>query len=289
MRSILITGATGNVGAEVLASLSAAGAPVVAGVRSPTQGRSKVAEVTFDFERPETFGLALEGVKKLFLVRPPAMADAARFAPVLAAAKAAGVEHLVFLSLLGAEKNQVVPHRKIEDLILASGIPYTFLRPGFFMQNLSTTHREEIRDRSEIFVPAGKGKTSFIDVRDIAEVAARTLTEEGHAFKAYPLTGAEALGYEEVARLATDVLGRRIVYSNPSMLRFVIEKRRQGLPVPFVLVMAGIYGTCKLGFAGTLAPDTERLLGRPPRSMRQFLEDHRECWIKTPDPFAVRR
>jgi len=287
MGSILVTGATGNVGSEVLKLLVEAGQPVFAAVRQPSEGHHPYAEVAFDFERPETFDLALGGVERLFLVRPPALADADRyFAPVIRAAKEAGVRHIVFLSLLGAEKNTVVPHRKIEDLILAAGIPYTFLRPGFFMQNLSTTHRDEIRDRDEIFVPAGKGKTSFIDVRDIAAVAAKTLTEPGHEFQAYPLTGAEALSYEEVARLFTETLGRRITYRQPSLLRFILTKRKEGLPMPHILVMAGIYGTCKLGLAGTLTPDTERILGRPPRSMRQFIQDFRATWERTPRGFS---
>ncbi|HEY9855421.1 MAG TPA: SDR family oxidoreductase [Stenomitos sp.] len=283
MGSILVTGATGNVGSEVLKRLVAAGAPVFAAVRQPSEEHRPYAEVTFDFERPDTFDLALGGVDRLFLMRPPALADADRtFAPLIRAAQAAKVRHIVFLSLLGAEKNGMLPHRKIEDLIVASGIPYTFLRPGFFMQNLSTTHRAEIRDRDTLFVPAGKGATSFIDARDIAEVAAKTLTEPGHEGQTYALTGAEALGYQEVARLLTEVLGRRITYANPSILRFVLTKRREGLPMPFVLVMAAIYGTCKLGLAGTLTPDVERLLGRPPRPMREFIQDHRAEWERSP-------
>lgn len=285
MGAILVTGATGNVGAEILRLLVEQGEPVFAGVRRPSVARRAYPEVEFDFERPETFELALEGVDKVFLVRPPELSDAERiFGPFIRAAKEAGVRHIVFLSLLGAEKNRVVPHRKIEDLILASGIPYTFLRPSFFMQNLSTTHLAEIRDRDEIFVPAGRGRTSFIDVRDIAAVAAKTLTEPGHEGKAYPLTGSEALTYQEVAELFSASLGRRIAYANPSLLRFVLTKRREGVPMPFVLVMAGIYATCKLGLAGGLTPDTERLLSRPPLTMRQFIADYRDCWSPTTTP-----
>lgn len=282
MGSILVTGSTGNVGTELLKLLVTAGHPVFAGVRKPSRDRRPHGEVEFDFERPETFALALEGVEKLFLVRPPALSDADRyFRPVIEAAKSASVRHIVFLSLLGAEKNRVVPHRHIEDLIRASGLPHTFLRPGFFMQNLSTTHRAEIRDRGEIFVPAGRGKTSFIDVRDIAAVAVRTLTEPGHEGKAYPLTGSEALSYAEVAALFTEILGRPVRYADPSFVRFILAKRREGLPLPYILVMTGIYGTCKLGLAGTLTPDTERLLGRAPITMRQFIQDHRDCWQQT--------
>jgi len=283
MGSILVTGASGNVGSEVLKLLVADGAPVFAAVRQPSEERRPYAEVAFDFEQPDTFDLALGGVDRLFLVRPPALAEADRaFAPVIRAAQAARVRQIVFLSLLGAEKNGMLPHHKIEDLIVASGIPYTFLRPGFFMQNLSTTLQAELRDRDTLFVPAGKGKTSFIDVRDLAVVAAKTLTEPGHEGQAYPLTGAEALSYAEVAQLCSEVLGRRITYANPSILRYVLTKRREGLPMPSILMTAGLYGMCKLGLTSTVTPDTERLLGRPPRSMRQFLQDHRAEWERSP-------
>lgn len=193
-------------------------------------------------------------------------------------AKAAGVEHVVFLSLLGAEKNPWVPHRHVERYIEASGLAYTFLRPSFFMQNLSTTHRADIRDRHEVFVPAGRGRTSFIDARDIAAVAVTTLTEPGHEGKAYPLTGSEALTYAEVATVLTDVLGRPIRYTDPWISEFVIGLLRQGHPLPFVFVMVGIYTTAKLGLAGKVTADTERLLGRAQIRFRRFAEDYAAMW-----------
>jgi len=150
------------------------------------------------------------------------------------------VEHVVFLSLLGAEQNPVVPHRWIEWTLLRSGMDRTFLRPSFFMQNLVTTHRADLRDRDEIFVPAGRGRTSFIDARDVAAVGVRVLTEEGHRNTTYALTGDEALSYVEVADRFSEVLGREIRYANPSILDFVCHMREQGHPWPFVLVMTGI-------------------------------------------------
>lgn len=279
MGTILVTGASGNVGAEVVRRLREAGAAVRVADRRP-KAEAGVESVVFDFGDAATFGPALQGVEKLFLLRPPALADTKRyFVPVIEAARAAGVRHIVFLSLLGAEKNKVVPHAGIEAAILASGVPYTFLRPSFFMQNLSTTHRDDIRDRGDILVPAGRGKTSFIDVRDIAAVAARTLTEPGHENRAYPLTGSEALDYGQVAQILSEVVGRRIVYSNPSIPRFVLHMRRRGLAWGFIFVMVGIYTTCRLGLAGGITPDTQRLLGRPPITMRQFAADYRDCWL----------
>lgn len=202
---ILVTGATGNVGSEVVKCLA--------------EKRAQFKVLTrkeFDFEKPETFSPAVQGVEKLFLVRPPSIADVDRcFKPLIETAKVSGVKHIVFLSLLGAEKNRIVPHRKIEDIILGSGISSTFLRASFFMQNLSTTHAPDIREKDEIMVPAGNGKTSFIDVRDIAAVAAKALTDSGYENEAYSLTGDEALTYSDVAEILSRVLGRKIVYRKP--------------------------------------------------------------------------
>lgn len=280
---ILVTGATGNIGSEVTRLLRAQGYAVRAAAfeyQAPHTDPATGAEaVPFDFAQPATFGPALAGVKRLFLMRPPALSDTKRYMnPFIDAARAAGVEQIVFLSLLGAEKNRVVPHRQVEDYLRATGAPWTLLRPSFFMQNLSTTHRADIREHGEILVPAGRGKTSFIDARDIAAVAARTLTEPGHISQAYPLTGAEALDYSAVAQIFTAVLGRTIVYRRPSIWRFVRAMRRRGLAWSFIGVMVGIYTTCRLGLADGVTPDTARLLGRPPITMRQFVEDYRECW-----------
>lgn len=283
MATILITGATGNVGAELVHLLHAAGHPLRAAVREPGQARARLGApieyVPFDFTAPGSFGAALRGVSQLFLVRPPALTDTrTTIAPFIAAAQRADVEQIVFLSLLGAEHNRFVPHHAIERAIRASGLPWTFLRASFFMQNLSTTHRAAIRERNEIEVPAGSGRTSFIDVRDIAEVAATVLTSSGHDRQAYALTGAEALTYTAVAQIMAEELGRRIVYPAPSALTFARRMRQRGYERRFVLVMLAIYTTARLGLAATVTPDSARLLGRAPRAMRDFVRDYRECW-----------
>ena len=147
------------------------------------------------------------------------------------------------------------------------------------MQNLSTTHRQDIQEHNEIFLPAGKGKTSFIDVRDIASVAVKALTESGHSDRAYSLTGSEALDYYQVAEIFTEVLGKPILYTNPSMLKFAISMYKRGLDPQFIAVMIGIYTTAKLGFAGKLTTDTQEILQRAPISLRQFVEDYQGCWV----------
>lgn len=282
MNTVLVTGATGNVGSEVVLAL-AGKANIRAAVTDVEKARAKLPPgtelVRFDFEDASTFAAAFAGVDRLFLMRPPHISDPKVIAPSIEAAKAAGVKQIVFLSLQGAESNSIVPHAKIEKLLLTCGVPYTFLRPSFFMQNLTGQHRDEIRQRNEIFVPAGHGRTSFIDVRDIAAVAALTLTEDGHENKAYTLTGSEALTYDEVAQILTEVTGRPVRYANPNLVRFVLQKRREGLAWGFVIVMAGIYLTAALGRADGRTDEVPRLLGRAPITVRQFAQDYRSVWL----------
>uniref|UniRef100_UPI003593E3DE NmrA family NAD(P)-binding protein n=1 Tax=Chamaesiphon sp. TaxID=2814140 RepID=UPI003593E3DE len=245
--NVLVTGATGNVGREVVRLLSDLNYSVTAAVRNPIAAHkslgSKVRCVLFDFTNPDTFTNAFAGINKLFLVRPPEIADIHKITPVLSAAKQAGIEEIVFLSIIGADQNRIVPHYAIERAIEQLNTPATFLRCSFFMQNLNTTHREDIRLRDRLFMPAGNGRTSFIDVRDIAAVAVKILTEspdwakptlherskgELPSNRAYDLTGATALTYSEVATIFTAVLGRPIQYTNPSIPIFIWQMLRQG-------------------------------------------------------------
>jgi len=282
--SVLITGVTGNVGGEIAKRLNEKRIPFKSAVRSTGGGPElEYAQRTeFDLLRPDTFAPALAGVERLFLVRPPAIADPKYFEPLLEEARRQGVKHIVFLSLLGAQTLFFVPHRKIEKRILKSALPYTFLRPSFFMQNLNTTHLEEIREDRRIYVPAGKGRTSFIDVRDIAEVAVRAVTESGFENRAYDLTGSEALTYGEVAARMTEEWGIPISYANPSMGEFKAYWHSRGLPPDQINVMAGIYFTAKIGFAQKVTPDLEQLLGRKPLSVRQYVRDYRTAFVPGP-------
>ena len=286
VRNILVTGATGNVGREVVRLLSDLDYPVTAAVRNPIEALksfgSNVRCVSFDFTNPETFTNAFAGINKLFLVRPPAIADIHKITPALNAAKRSGVEEIVFLSIIGADKNRIVPHYAIERAIEQLNIPSVFLRCSFFMQNLNTTHREDIRLRDRLFMPAGNGRTSFIDVRDIAAVAVKILTESKGELpinRAYDLTGSTALTYAEVANTFTTVLGRPIQYTNPSIPIFIWQMLRQGFPLQFVLVMVGIYTTARFRLADMVTTDVQQLLGRSPISIDRYVEDYRECWL----------
>jgi uncharacterized protein YbjT (DUF2867 family) len=283
----LVTGASGNVGAEVVNALALRGEPIRAALRDPAGAwlPANAQPVRFDFADPATYRAALAGVDRIFLMRPPALADTRRLMnPFIDAARQAGIERIVLLSLQGAEHNRFVPHYQLERYLQSNGFAWTFLRAGFFMQNLSTTHRAEIREEGEIIVPAGNGRTSFVDVRDIAAVAALALCEAGHAQQAYTLTGATALTYGQVADLLTAYLHRRITYRRPSILRFVRHWQAKGTALDKIIVMVGIYTTARLGLAAGISADLPRLLGRPPLSMAHFIADHRRLW----QPEAIR-
>lgn len=235
--------------------------------------------VRFNFLDEGTFEKALEGVDRIFLIRPPILNKPEDLYPFIDAAKKANIRHIVFVSLLGVERNPFPPHYKIEKYIVKSGIPYTFLRPSFFMQNLNTTHQEDIKEHNDIFLSAGQATVSFVDTRDIGEAAAHVLLKpDQHIGQGYDLTGPEALTYEEAARLFTKVLGRKITYSSPSVWKFRKVMLSRGLPKGFVNVMAVLYLTTRFGMAKKVTTELDTLLGRKPATLEQFISDYADDW-----------
>lgn len=280
---ILVIGATGNVGYEVVQQLKQLGAPVRAASVNVGAARAKLGDgveiVPFDFLNPDTFAATFAGVERMFLVRPPKLANVPRdIAPAVMAAQAAGVKQVIFLSLQGVEDKPYVPHYKIEQLIRESGMGWVFLRAGFFMQNLSTTHRQDIAVLHDLFVPAGNAKTGFVDVRDIGEVAAKLLIDANTSNRVYTLTGGQALTYNEIATVFSDVLQVPIRYSNPPAWRFLWHLVQAGQPIGYAVVVTLLYVGTRNGMASQLSNDVAELLGKPPRTIRQFVEDYRAAW-----------
>ena len=283
MTRVLVTGAAGNVGVGVVRGLVERGVRVraadldLAVVRERDPGAEPVA---LDFTDPATFGPALRDVQRVFLIRPPAIA---RVKPTLNrfldAAVTAGVEHVVFSSVAGAETNRVVPHHRVEQHLFASGLRWTVLRPGFFAQNLATAYRQDIVRDGRVHVPAGQGRVAFIDVRDLGEVAAIVLADPGaHEGAGYTLTGPEAVTFDDVARVLTQELGRPIRYEPASILGYLRHLGRQGLPVPQRLVQTVLHTGLRRGDAEIVDPTLGRLLGRNPHTLTEYVRDHRELW-----------
>jgi len=177
----LVTGATGNLGSAVVAELQIRGLPVrAAGTDTDRLEREfpGVEAARLDLTDPTTFSPTLQGVRRLFLVRPPAIT---RVKPTvnrfLDVAADAGVQHVVFSSVLGAEANRIVPHHRIETHLRSLALSWTVLRPGFFAQNLATAYARDIVDDDRIHLPAADGRVAFIDTRDIGAIAADILAD----------------------------------------------------------------------------------------------------------------
>ncbi|HYO42231.1 MAG TPA: NmrA family NAD(P)-binding protein [Candidatus Limnocylindrales bacterium] len=281
---VLVTGAPGNVGTPLVLELLRLGASVRVAALDVAAARTvfgdEVEVVPFDFADPTTSGV-FDGVERMFLLRPPAIADVdGVMVPALRAAAERGVRHVVFLSIQGAERNRIVPHRKIEDRLRTSGMAWTFVRAAYFMQNLSTTHAPEIREIDEIWVPAGRtSRTAHVDARDVAAVAARALVEDGHEGMAYTPTGPAALTYDEIATILSAELGRPIRYADPGLPAFWRRLRHRGLPRAMVGVMLGIYTAARLGLAAGITDDVQRITGRPPIAFAAFAHDSRAAWL----------
>jgi uncharacterized protein YbjT (DUF2867 family) len=245
--AILVTGATGNLGRAVVSAL---GDSALQGVRDLARAASGAPAVRFDYDDPSTFGPALDGAAGLFLISPPLdPAAPAKLGPVIAAAKNAGVRHVVLLSAFGVNHNEQAPLRIVERLVMDSGIPYTILRPNFFMENF--------RPGKPIFLAAGDAKISFLSVRDIAEVVAQTFRRP-LVNQELDLTGPEALDHHEVAR----ILG--VKYHSLTEEQMLSGARSHGMPEGNLRYLQMLYSVVRAGYAAAVTDDVERVLGRKP-------------------------
>jgi uncharacterized protein YbjT (DUF2867 family) len=279
----LVTGATGNVGRPVVEHARRLGVEVRAGVRDPDTVRRSFGDdvdlVPFDFEAPDTFRPALDGIRGLFLLRPSAISNVDGTLNLLIdQAEEADVAHVVFLSVAGGDRAKFIPHAKVEAHLRRSGIAWTFLRAGFFAQNLGDAYRRDIVEDDRILLPAGRAAACFVDVRDVAEVAARALVEGTLFGEAPELVGPEALDFEQVAAILSDVLGRTIRYESVSVPRYLLHLRRQDSPLVRSLVQTVLHVGLRFGQGVGDATTIERLLGRRPGALRRYVEEHRELW-----------
>ena len=281
---VLVVGAGGNVGGATVRALRQRGIPVRAGVRAhdlldPEPG---VEPVELDLFRPETFGPAVEGARGVFLLRPPPVA---RVGPTLNAltdvAVSAGVEHVVFSSVAGADTNRVVPHHRVETHLRDHVPCWTVLRPGFFAQNLADAYRRDIVEDDRIHLPAGQGRVAFIDTRDIGDAAACVFVDPGpHRGRGYTLTGPRAVTFDEVAAILTRVLGRTISYQPASVLGYARHLRGQHLPLAQVAVQTVLHTGLRRGDAECVDPTLGRLLGKPPRTVEAYVAEHAATWMR---------
>lgn len=283
MIKILITGATGNVGMEVIKALKKLNKSfeIYAGIRDLEEDkmlleRFNVKPISFDFTDINTYKPALIQCDVLFLLRPPQISEvSAFFKPLLETAIQCGVKHIVFLSVQGVEKSTLIPHHKIEKLIVESKIPYTFLRPAYFMQNFTTTLRNDIIINKRILLPAGKAKFTLIDVADIGKVAAKILTETNkHINQSYDLTNREKLSFGEMAEKLSKGLNTTITYESPNLFNFLLIKRKEKMPIMLILVMIMLHYLPRFQQEPNITNWVKRITNDEPKTFDEFILDN---------------
>ena len=235
-----------------------------------------------DFATPGTYHRSLQDMHTVFLMRPPQLSDVPRyFDPFLEAAVAAGVRHIVFLSVQGAEHIRFIPHAKIERSILRSGLPYTFVRPSYFMDNLTTTLLEGIRDNDRIVLPAGKAPFRWTDVADIGAGIARILLDPTpHAGRAYTFTGPDLVAFPEVCTMLSDILGRTIHYSSPGPLHYFMAERTRDGGADLALVKTVLHYLPRWQKAPAYSDDLHTLLGSAASGLHGFMVRNKALWTK---------
>ncbi|MBC3538435.1 SDR family oxidoreductase [Rufibacter sediminis] len=285
---ILVTGATGTVGSATVKALSGLGANVRAGVRSLIKGDSLkrlpgVDLVEMDFDRPESLAVAFTGVNAAFLITPFTQDQVQMAQQLIDAAKAAGVRHVVRLSASGAEAEPGIQlgrwHRQAEEYIKSSGIPYTLLRPGSFMQNFVHQYAHSIKQENAFYLPLGEGRVSYVDVRDIGEVAANILMNpEAHVNQVYTLTGPQALSGSEIAAIFSGVTGRTIRYVDVPEEAALNAMQQQGLPNWMTESLLELNAISKAGYSSGVTSDAPEVTGHPAHTFENFVQTYRDCF-----------
>ena len=280
MTKILITGATGNVGIEVLSALGRIAHHLViyAGVRHSESGNERLARfnikmVNFDFTDSQTFAPALQNIDLLLLLRPPQISDVNKyFAPLIEAAKQTSVKHILFLSVQGVETSRFIPHHNIEKLIVESNIPYTFLRPAYFMQNFTTTLRNHLLKYQRIYLPAGRAKFTIVDLEDVGAVIAKVLINpQSHVNRCYELTNKETLTFTEMAEKISNGIGKQIQFVSPNPVRFFLAKRKENMPTMLILVMIMLHFFPRFRKTPNTTDCVETITGRKPTTFDNFV------------------
>jgi uncharacterized protein YbjT (DUF2867 family) len=176
------------------------------------------------------------------------------------------------MTAMGVDADESIPYRRAERMLEASGSPWVVIRPNWFMDNFHTYWAEGLR-RGEIALPAGEGKTSFIDARDVAASAAGALATDRFDGRAFDLTGPEALGYGEAVEVLGEAEGRRIAYRASSDADFVAMMTGMGMPADYAGFLAAIFGPVREGWAAKVTGAVETLSGRPPRDFGAYARE----------------
>lgn len=285
---ILVTGATGSNGSELIRQLSPRGVPIRAMARKPPGDPNALAPnvefVAADFDDEASLTKVLEGVESAFLTTNSSERVASQQLCFVQAAANAGVRHLVYLSQLHARPDSPVRflryHAVVETALAYSGMAYTNLRANLFMQGL-LAFAPSIQSQGLFSVPVGDAKVSLVDVRDIAAVAAATLTGTGHEGKSYDITGPEALTHKQLAAQISAAIGKPVAYVDVPDVTMRRNLLSFGMPAWQADGLIEDYEHYRRGEASDISNDVQKVTGRASRPFSTFLHDYKPAFLNT--------
>jgi uncharacterized protein YbjT (DUF2867 family) len=278
---ILIVGATGLVGSATLRQLTARGVPVRALVRSAEKASTLagpgVETVIGDLEQPASLDAALDGVTRALLISPLHPLQGEWQGNVVEAARRAGAVHIIKLSGLGTAPDSPLRsgrwHAQTERHIADAGLPWTYLHPPFFMQNLLRS-AAAIAAQGLLVAPMQAGQIAMVDARDVAAVAVAALTSDGHVDKTYTITGPDALSFQEVAQKLAAATGRSVTYQDVPFAAVRQEMVAAGLPAWLVEVRMEFAAALRDGYAAAVTDTVQAVTGQPARTFDAFAREH---------------
>ncbi|MGV3624655.1 MAG: NAD(P)H-binding protein [Archangium sp.] len=281
---VLVTCAAGHVGREVVQQLVSRGAGVVAGDRAAgrTAGLfgAEVEHVLFDFRERMTWPDAVRKTRVVFLVRPPALFDVAgTVVPFIDFALANGVEHIVLLSLAGAEHTAHVPHRLIESHLQRRTAKFTVLRSAFFVQNLVRCFRADLVERGCLYVPSEERRVNWVDAREVAEVAANVLLAPAtHRGRVYELAGPGRESWDEVLDVLSLALRRPVRVEAVPVFGYVSQLMQRGMTAGEATRLTVLHFILRTAAARVEDRHMTQLLGRSPLSVDAYVREHASGW-----------
>ena len=290
VETIIVTGATGTVGSEVVKQLSKVGPNynVKAGVHSinnanKIQQYDRVKPVQIDYDKLKGLETAFKDVDKLFLLTHPSPKTVEHESNLITEAKKSGIKHIVKQSIMRADPKADVEamrlHRQTEKMIEESGIPYTFLRPNEFMQGFINFQGTTIKSNNAFYIPAEDAAVSFIDARDIGAVAVKALLDgDKHYNKTYMVTGPEALSYHQAADRLSSATGKKIDYVNISDEEARGGMKEAGLDDWLINTISDLYALYRKGYASQVSSAVEEVTGRKATTFVQFAKDHADAF-----------
>lgn len=274
--TVLVVGSSGTVGSQLVKNLKLKGAQVRG---TTSQNPQSTENVKLNLVTGEGLSEAFAGVDKAFFLSPPGYSDQYKLlSPLIQEAKKRGLKKVVLMTAMGANAVETSPFRRAELELERSGLPFNIIRPNWFYQNFNTFWIKGILDQKKILLPAGRAKVSFIDARDIADVAAELLSQNRFDNQEFDLTGSESIDHDQVAEGISKVSGKKVSYEEISPELFKNNLLSAGLPADYSDFLMMIFGFLREGYASSVNDHVQKITGHRARGLKDYVEAYAGSW-----------